>query len=208
MSQLPFGFRTKWDDGREGTYDIQGALVSQLPFGFRTKWDRQRLQPQARGGHQSQLPFGFRTKWDQTQPTGEQPCPRRLNCLSAFERSGTGTDSRTLTELYDDVSIAFRLSNEVGPPRRGRPCGGRRRRLNCLSAFERSGTWSRWRRGRSLRRVSQLPFGFRTKWDSSTRRTSTTDSGSSSQLPFGFRTKWDSIAFSSRFQADFQRSFA
>ena len=145
----------------------------------------------------SQLPFGFRTKWDgHRQPHAHGAVRRRLNCLSAFERSGTAAAGppvrrktapsqlpfgfrtkwdvepmATGTKSPTSVSIAFRLSNEVGHapkvatfaiPYSGLNClsafersgtrrrGGHRRRilgarLNCLSAFERSGTLSHFR---------------------------------------------------------------
>ena len=41
VSQLPFGFRTKWDRKDEQLVEklVDIKLKSQLPFGFRTNWD-------------------------------------------------------------------------------------------------------------------------------------------------------------------------
>ena len=119
-----------------------------------------------------------------------------LNCLSAFGRIGTRRRRRWLRTPCSEVSIAFRLSDELGP--RNAPATRR-----CVLASQLPfGFRTNWDGGLpvssgALAQESQLPFGFRTNWDRNGRSRSTMGRRVSwSQLPFGFRTNWDSSSLS------------
>ena len=75
--------------------------------------------------------------------SGRDAKPSRPDCLSAFGRIGTAGQRRP-RPVPDPVSIAFRLSDELGPARSPTRSTPRRASLNCLSAFGRIGTIENW----------------------------------------------------------------
>ena len=124
-----------------------------------------------------------------TSSRHQSPRSIRLNCLSAWERFGTFGVTLSYESVDGDVSIAFRLGNDLGPDRRLATARRIHQGLNCLSAWERFGTM-RSARHSSAAAESQLPFGLGTIWDTRT-ETATTPGSCPSQLPFGLGTIWD-----------------
>ena len=91
MSQLPFGFRTNWDMLTENGYK---CLTPKVSIAFRLS-------------DELGLPLDYEDRL--VAVVG-------LNCLSAFGRIGTTIKKGKQHDKHSDlVSIAFRLSDELGP---------------------------------------------------------------------------------------------
>ena len=166
-SQLPFGFRTNWD-----TFSLraQSTTRPRVSIAFRLS-DELGPSPSARKEtHDRQVSIAFRLSdelglQDLQEDTLEKARvsiafrlsdelgraivislssvgASSLNCLSAFGRIGTRVRPRQVRERGDQVSIAFRLSDELGLFENTTSLPRRWRCLNCLSAFGRIGTCS------------------------------------------------------------------